>query len=86
MKQSSFFLSFLHPVFATLAFESLLLFVWYLKHPAQLSDALIVRLVKKIRQCQTRAAKNIFQWLSQRAGRTRNTRKAADRHTLMIHF
>lgn len=48
MKQSSFFLSFLHPVFATLAFESLLLFVWYLKHPAQLSDALIVRLVKKI--------------------------------------
>lgn len=47
MKQSSFFLSFLHPVFATLAFENPLLFVWYLKHPAQLSDALMVRLVKK---------------------------------------
>lgn len=57
MKQSSFFLSFLHPVFATLAFESLLLFVWYLKHPAQLSDALIVRLVKKIRQCQMSSTK-----------------------------
>lgn len=60
MKQSYFFLSFLHPVFATLAFESPLLFVWCLKHPAQLPDALIVRLVKKNQSVSDKSSKKYF--------------------------
>jgi len=39
LKESYFGFFFLNCVFATLTFESSLLSVWYLKHPAWLSDA-----------------------------------------------
>lgn len=80
-------LVFLHCVFVTLTFENSLLSVWYLKHPTWLSDALIVKLVKKInKQWQTGVAKKKIASCLHKEGGEQAIHPAADRHTSMISF